>query len=68
MGLGGRFWLATAGITIAAAIGGFLVFMLIGWAWYSWGLLGAFLLIGGIGIAVAYVFDRREQRRDELTA
>jgi hypothetical protein len=69
MELGGRFWLWVIGIALAVGIGGFLVFALIGWAWYSWGLFGMFLLFGGIAVVFGWIYDKREaRRRDEYAA
>ena len=59
MELGARFWLWLIAVTVGIAVGGFLVFLLIGWAWYAWGLFGAILL------AIAWVYDKRQQRKYE---
>lgn len=60
--LGGRFWLGLIGIALAVGIGGFLLFLLFGAVWYSWGLLAAFVFFGAILLGIAYVYDRRQTR------
>jgi hypothetical protein len=65
MELGGRFWLWLIGVTVAVAVGGFLVFLLIGWAWYAWGLFGMFIFFGAILLGIAWIYDRRQQKRYE---
>jgi hypothetical protein len=62
-GLGGRFWLAVIGVSLGAAIGGFLLFVLIGWAWVAFGLFGMLLFFGALLIAVAWLVDRRDAKR-----
>jgi hypothetical protein len=61
--LGGRFWLTILGVTVAAAIGGFLIFVFIGWAWYSWGLFGLLLFLAVVFGGIGWIFDRREAKR-----
>jgi bacteriorhodopsin len=65
MELGARFWLGLIGIAIGVGVAGFLIFAFIGWAWYAWGLFGMLLVVGGVLLAIAWVFDKREQRRYE---
>jgi|tagenome__1003787_1003787.scaffolds.fasta_scaffold20887599_3 hypothetical protein len=60
--LGSRFWLALAGGVLIVAIIGVAVVLLVGWAWYTWGLLAALIVIGAVGIGAAYVADRRAAR------
>jgi hypothetical protein len=61
--LGGRFWLFVIGVSLGVAVGAFLIFALIGWAWYAWGFFGMLLFIGAVLLAWAWVFDRRQQKR-----
>ena len=62
--MGGRFWIALiasiAGISIAAGI----VFLLVGAAIIAWGVLGAFVVIAGVALAIAWVYDRRRAQVD----
>ena len=60
--LGAGFWLALAGGVLAVSIGAVVIVLLVGWAWYTWGLLAARVVIGGIGIGFAYIADRRATR------
>jgi membrane protein implicated in regulation of membrane protease activity len=63
MEIGTRGWLTIIGITLAACIGGAIVFLIIGAAWYAWGAIGAlafvFLVLGGW----AWFYDRRQQEK-----
>ena len=63
MELGGRFWLGVLAISIGVAVAAYLIFALIGRAWYAWGLFGALLFIGAVLICIGWIFDRRDARR-----
>jgi 23S rRNA A1618 N6-methylase RlmF len=65
MELGAKFWLWVVAVAVGVGVGAFLIFALIGWAWYAWGFFGMLVVIGGVLIAVAWIFDRREQKRYE---
>ena len=60
-GLGWKFWLWVLGVSLAVGIGGLLLFLLIGAAWYRWGFLGALILFGVIALAYGYFYDRRQR-------
>jgi hypothetical protein len=64
-GLGGGLWLKFIGVLLLGAIGSILVFVLIANAWAKWGLFGGILFFGAILLAIAWVGDRRSQRRYE---
>lgn len=67
MDLGARFWFGVVGMGIGIALAAYLMFVLIGWAWYAWGLIGALLFFAGVAILIAWFSDRREaNRRREL--
>jgi membrane protein implicated in regulation of membrane protease activity len=66
--LGGKFWLYLVGIALAIGIGGFLLFMLIGAAWYAWGPFMALVVFGALLILVGWIHDRRSQKEYEDTA
>jgi bacteriorhodopsin len=69
MDLGAKFWLELIGVCIGVAIAGWLVFVLLGYAWYAWGLVATLVIFGGIAVGIAWIIDRRDQRRrDSLTA
>jgi len=63
MDLGGRFWFGIIGLAIGLGLAAYLIFALIGWAWYAWGFFGMLLVFSAILIAFAYVHDRREASR-----
>jgi hypothetical protein len=55
--------LTALALAAGIALGAYLIFALIGWAWYAWGLFGMLLVLGVALIGVAWLFDRREARR-----
>jgi hypothetical protein len=61
-GLGAKFWLWIFGVVIAGIIGVVLLFVLVGKAWYSWGFLGALIVLGGLLLGAAWIHDRRQTR------
>ena len=63
MDLGGKFWLALIGVCLGVAVGGFLLFALIGYAWYAWGIFGTFVFFGAILLVFAWIYDKRQQRK-----
>ena len=62
-GLGARFWLSLLGIVVGAVLVGALLFIIFGWAWATWGFIGALLGISAIALTFGWIFDRREQNR-----
>jgi bacteriorhodopsin len=60
--LGAGFWLEIAAGVGVVCLGGVAIMLLVGWAWYTWGLLAALVVIGAIGIGAAYIADRRATR------
>jgi len=62
-GLGFKFWAGLVGVILAIGIGGMILFLLFSRAVYAWGFLGAFLAFGVVIILVAWVYDRRSDRR-----
>jgi Flp pilus assembly protein TadB len=66
--LGAGFWLKAIGVVIAIGIAGLVVFLIIGWAWYAWGFIGAFLFVAAVLCLIAWIFDRsRAKRYEDLT-
>ena len=61
--MGGKFWLGVIGVTIACAIAGFVLFILIAEAWYRWGFLAMFLAIGAFALLGGWIVDRRNAKR-----
>ena len=64
-GLGAKFWLGLIGATLALAIGGLILFLIVGAVWYAWGFLGTLLVLFAVTAGFGYVHDRRAQRRYE---
>ena len=49
-------------VVLAVGVGGFLLFLLLGAAWYRWGAFGALLFLGGMLLLGAWIYDRRATR------
>lgn len=62
-GLGFKFWGGLIGVIVAVAVGGMILFLIFSRAVYAWGFLGAFLVLGAIVILIAWIFDKKSQRR-----
>ncbi len=62
MELGGKFWGWLFGMVLLFVGGLFFVFVLMGWAWNSWGGFGTLIFIFVVIGLVAWVMDRRSQR------
>jgi hypothetical protein len=55
---GGKFFLWVIGVSLAIGIGGMLLFLLIGAAWYAWGPFIALIVVGlllGVG---SWIWER----------
>jgi Flp pilus assembly protein TadB len=52
-------------VIFAIGIGGLILFLFIGAAWYAWGLLGMFVFVVGVLALVAWIYDRQRSRRYE---
>lgn len=63
--LGFGFWAKVIGVIILGGIVAMIVFGLIGWAWYTWGIVGMFIFFCAILLAIAWFFDHRAQKRAE---
>ena len=61
-GLGWKFWLWVIGVALAVGIGGLLLFLLVGAAWYRWGFFGAMIFFGAILLPPPPIYDRRQRR------
>jgi hypothetical protein len=64
-GMGAGFWLGLVGICVAVGVIALLIFAFIGAAWYAWGLVGTFVVVGAVLLAIGWLIDRREARRYE---
>jgi uncharacterized membrane protein HdeD (DUF308 family) len=60
--VGNRFWVTLLASLLAIAIGVVILLWLIGAAVLAWGVFGALLVFGGILLAIAWVYDRRQAR------
>jgi hypothetical protein len=68
-GLGVKFWLVLMGICAGAVVAAGIVFVIFGRMWEAWGFFGAFLVLCGVLLLVAWGTDRREaNRRKRLAA
>jgi uncharacterized membrane protein len=66
-GLGFGFYLKLTGVVLAFGIGGFILMLIFTRAVYAWGLIGAFIALSAVMLAIAWVYDRRQAKRyDEL--
>jgi bacteriorhodopsin len=59
------FWMKVVGVIVLGGIVAMIVFGLIGWAWYTWGIVGMFIFFCAILLGIAYFFDRRAQKQAE---
>ena len=57
------FWMKVVGVVVLGGIVAMIVFGLIGWAWYTWGIVGMFLFFILILSAISYIYDRRRQKQ-----
>ena len=67
-GMGGGFWLKVFGVLVLGGIAAMLVFLLFEAVWYRWSLFGAVVFFTGVLLLIAYIGDRRSQRRYEEIA
>jgi hypothetical protein len=61
-GLGFRFWLKLGCLIILGGLVALVVFLIIGAALLTWGVIGGVIVFGGLLIGAAWLFDRREAR------
>jgi hypothetical protein len=59
--VGGRFWLGMIATIVGVGIAVGILFVLVGAALVAWGVLGAFVVFGGIALGIAWLYDRRKQ-------
>ena len=64
-GLGRGFWLKFMGVLALGAVGMMLAFVLFSNAWAKWGFFGAMIVFTGVLLLIAWIGDRRSQRRYE---
>jgi hypothetical protein len=62
-GLGGRFYLWLAGITVLCGIGLLIAFSIFTRALYAWGIFGGFLVIAAALLVFGWFWDRRAAKQ-----
>jgi hypothetical protein len=63
--VGGRFWVGLMASIVGIGIAVGILFLFVGAALATWGVLGAFIVFGGIALAFAWFYDRRKQAQYE---
>jgi uncharacterized membrane protein YkgB len=61
--LGGRFWLAIAGLAVGAVCVALLILIIFGLFWSRWGLFGALIAFFIVLLGIGWLWDRREKKR-----
>jgi hypothetical protein len=56
-----RFWVGMVATIIGVGIAVGILFLLVGAALFAWGILGAFVVFGGLALGIAWLYDRRKQ-------
>lgn len=59
----GKFWLGMFGVIVAVCVGGAIVFLFLGFAWYTWGPIAAIVAVMVVVVLVASLVDRRKRRQ-----
>jgi 4-hydroxybenzoate polyprenyltransferase len=62
--LGGRTWLKMFGILLAVGIAVILVLVFISNSIAKWGFFGGFLVIGAVLLLLAWLYDKREAKKN----
>lgn len=58
-GLDRHFWLYLMLMVLGIGIAAFAVVIILGYAWYSWGIIGAFILLCAMFVGGHYFFEWR---------
>jgi hypothetical protein len=56
-----KFWLWLVAVIIGGGIAVGILFVVVGAALVTWGVLGAFVVFGGLALGIAWFYDRRKQ-------
>ena len=59
--MGGRFWLGLIATVIGVGIAVGILFLLVGAALVAWGVFGALVFFAVIALAIAWLYDKRQQ-------
>jgi len=62
--MGGRQWLGLFGILLGVGVAVVLGFILISNALFKWGFIGGFIVIGIVLLLFAWIYDRRQAKKD----
>jgi hypothetical protein len=65
MELGIGFWVKWALICVGIGLACMIGFLLFNRAWYAWGALGTFVVVGAVLLTIAWIHDKREAKRYE---
>ena len=57
-----KFWLGMFGVIVGVCVAGAIVFLFLGYAWYTWGPLVALISVMVIVFVIAQLVDRRHRR------
>jgi 4-hydroxybenzoate polyprenyltransferase len=60
----GRTWLKMFAILIGVGIAVILVFTFISRAIFRWGFIGGFIVIGAVLLLLAWLYDKREAKKN----
>jgi bacteriorhodopsin len=58
----GKFWLGMFGVIVGVCVAGALVFLFLGYAWYTWGPIAAIVAVMVVVVLIASLVDRRRKR------
>lgn len=61
-GLGAGFFFKIAGLCVALGVVSVIALMIFWRAAYAWGFFGAFIVLGGVLLLFAWIYDRRNAR------
>ena len=59
--MGGRFWLGLIATVIGVGIAVGILFLLVGATLVAWGVFGALVFFAVIALAIAWLYDKRQQ-------
>jgi hypothetical protein len=56
-----KFWLWLVAVIVGGGIAAAILFMIVGAALVTWGILGALIVFGGLALAIAWFYGQRKQ-------
>lgn len=57
-----KFWLGMFGVIVGVCVAGAVVFLFLGYAWYTWGPIIAIIAVMVVVVVIAQLVDRRHRR------